>query len=95
MAGWKTAGKVCVDAGWSMLAFCEAVVSGYVRGRLKEAALEVGFRRCGFLQLLGHDRNCRSRIGLGAASFAPGAAGNDSRIGSPELVRTTGIRPSL
>ena len=34
-----------LDAEWSMLAFSEAVVSAYVRGRLKNAALEVALRR--------------------------------------------------
>ena len=47
-----------LDAEWSMLAFSEAVVSGFVRGRLKRAALEVGLRR----RVLGQEGGARSVV---------------------------------
>ena len=58
-----------------VLAFCEAVVSGYFREHLNKAArgwlqtlVSAIFACCAelFLRLLGQDRNW-SRIGLGAA----------------------------
>ena len=74
-------GTAHCHTGPSMLAFCEAVMSGYVCGHLNKAALEVGFRRWVLAA------NYRSRIGLGATSFgsweAPQLLGRPCKVFSP------------
>ena len=71
---WFTA-----EAGWNSCAFygdgqrwlsLRLLCRGSAAAK---AAIEAGFR---------HHRNYRSRIGLGAASFGPGAAGNDTSLES-------------